>query len=111
MSETNVQALIAAPLHFRKWLEGQAPSAVAGKTTSPCDCPLARFLHEHNCPTAVVLDDYIKVSTQVEDGKVIDRATLQHPRWVAQFIAAVDEHESDVTAEQCLSILAREVTP
>lgn len=102
MTTEQLSALLETPAAFREWLQSKEPGEAVGVPNTSGACPLAVFAFAgRDIHFGAVLDTEI---TWVDAGKLRE---LFPPRWVGEFITAMDETDTPVTitAAECLRIL------
>lgn len=65
---------------FKAWLEGLPPHALAGYKTSPCDCPIAKFLRFDGA-----INPTVGSSSYSRNGYY-----RSLPKWAVCVVAAID---------------------
>lgn len=99
MTATELTALLATPAAFRAWLEAKEPGEVVGIVRLPCECPIARFLHESGFDMARV--GAIRID--------FDACRIDLDEWAGTFVEKVDntprEPNVPIAAAECLRIL------
>jgi arylsulfatase A-like enzyme len=86
-------ACLATPAPFRAWLMCQSASLAVGKTQSPDECPLARFLR------AAGYDDVLVGRWELS----FQERLFPLPLWASQFT-----HQIDMLASQGTAIRRRQ---
>jgi hypothetical protein len=95
--------LLADPVPLTDWLRAQPAARTVGRAGLAASCPLARFLRAQGYTAVWVTQE--RSSANGPQGRV----HTPHPRWVVDFLTAVDDRPRGVslTASETLTLLER----
>jgi hypothetical protein len=100
---TPLHHLLADPAALKDWLCAQPAARFVGRAGLAASCPLSSFLRGQGYTAVWVTQEHSSANHLGE------RFTLRHPRWVVDFLTAVDHRPrgAPLTAAEALTLLER----